>query len=275
MAFRRIALSLLIVVGVFAACGGDDDGAESGVALDDTIGAPQESGYEDAAEPSVGPSIVKTASLEVGVVAERLSAAAQDVIDIATDPKVGGFLVSSLVDTETVSGEVVVKVPSPSFENVVAELDGVGDVTRQELAGEDLTEDFLSAHAQVQRARNRTDDLLTRLERTKDRAVRFELRQELSTASDELRAFEDEQTFIDGQTAYSAIDVGLYETAPPPPPAEPALERAFGTAKSVTLAIVSGVLVVVGAVAPVAALLVLLYLIGAPIIRRLRPRLGS
>ena len=271
MAFGRLGVTVAVTMAVAVgatACGGDG-GDEASVSINDPIGAP------DSGVGTTGPSVVKNASLEVEVAQKRLSSAAQSVIDLATSSRVGGFLVSSVVDLERGYGigNVVVKVPAPRFEGVVADLGEVGQVTRQQLAGRDLTSKFLETHAKVLRARARTAGLLSRLARTDDPGARFQLREDLAAARDELRRLEQNETYIEGETAYSTIQVALAGKRPPAPPEKPAFERALTTAKKITVAIGSGVVLTAGVVIPIGALLVALYLVGAPIVRRARPRL--
>jgi hypothetical protein len=281
MAFRRIALPLLVVVALTAGCGDDDD--SGGVALDRPIGAPESgSTYETAAGRATtsidaDTSVVKSASVEVDVVQDELNSAAQAVIDLATASKVGGFLVSSVVDVDEGygSGRVVVKVPAPRFEHVVGELNTVGEITRQELEGQDLAGEFLKTQSSVRVARSRTAALLKRLQRTDDPAVKFELREDLVASKERLQALQQNESYIEAQTAYSTIQVSLTGKEPPPAPAKPAFERALATAKTISVAIASGAVLAAGVIVPIGLLLVGLYLVAAPVVRRLKPRLDA
>jgi Domain of unknown function (DUF4349) len=285
MAWGRISLSLasVVVIGLVAtACSVGSDDSE-GVSIDQPIGAPDtgssfdEGSSAQATAIDSGPSVVKTASVELDVVTDELSSAAQAVVDMATSSKVGGFLVTSVVDLDEGfgSGNVVVRVPAPHFEEVVGDLETVGDITRQELEGQDLTADFLDTHARLRQARSRLATLLDRLRRNEDPAARLELREDLQTSRDALRRLRQNESFITGQTAYSTIDVALTGKQPPAPPQPPAFERASATAKTIVLAIASGAVLAAGVIVPIGVLLLVLYLVGATIVRRLKPRLES
>jgi hypothetical protein len=282
MGSGRIALPLLFVAIVAAACVGDGDDS-AGVSIDQPIGAP-ESGSNPDEQPSggapasvAGPSVAKTASVEVDVVQDELNSAAQEVVDLATSSKVGGFLVSSVVDLNEGygSGNVVVKVPAPRFEQVVGDLETIGEITRQQLEGQDLTAEFLDTHARVQRARSRTATLLSRLKRNEDPGVRFKLRENIVSSKEEVRRLQQNESYITGQSAYLLIDVSLAGKQPPAAPEKPAFERALATAKTIVLAIASGAVLAAGVIVPIGLLLLIAYLVGVPIFRRLRPRLES
>jgi hypothetical protein len=222
----RMAAVVLVAGLVLGACGGDDD---HGVTASEPIGAPEDAASYDTA---AGPTVAKTASIDVEVPRSELGDSAQAVVDLATSPKIGGFLVSSVLDLEDGygSGAILVEVPTDKFEQSVAELSGIGELTRQEMSGADWTADVAAARTKAERRR--------------------------------LRA----------ETAYSPIDVALEGRRPPPAPAEPPLERALGTAKAILLAVASAGIVAGGAAIPVVVVLLALYLAWSRIARRLRVR---
>ena len=287
MAFRRIALSILVVAALAAACASDEP--EAGISVDEPIGAPDGGGEYDgsstassssgerAASVDPGPSVIKDASVAMEVASDELTAAAQKIVDLTTGPRVDGYLVSSVVDLENGYGygEVAVKVPSSRFEQVVGDLASIGRITLQRLQGEDLSSDFLQARASVARAEDDIASLLRQLDKTDDAAVRFQIRQDIADAKHELARFQQNETYIRGETAYSNVEVALEGTRPAPPPAEPVFERALGTAKAISLAIGSGLVLAAGVLIPLGVVAFLLYLIGGPIVRKLKPRLGA
>ncbi|MDP9068730.1 MAG: DUF4349 domain-containing protein [Actinomycetota bacterium] len=270
MARRTFGTALLAVLLLGTACGGDgsEDGGP-GVSLDRPIGAPEEAAAADA--------VAKSAFAAMRVPRSDLDSATQEVVDLATGPEVAGFLVSSVFDTEVGHGSarVLVKVPSTAFEHVVAKLGGIGEVTRQELSGEDMNPELLQARDAVRRARDRTGTLISRLQATNDEALSFKLRQRLQASRTELRTAGRQASHLGSELAFSEVDVALTATPPPPLPKEPVVERALGTARAITLGIASGAILVAGVALPLLALLVLLFLLGGPIVRRLKPRLRS
>ena len=273
MAFRRIALSLLVVAAVAAAC---SSGEDAGISVEEPIGAPDD-GAAEAAPINHAPSVIKDALVEMQVARDKLNAAAQDIVDLTTGPRIDGFLVSSVVDLERGYGygKISVKVPSSRFEQVIGDLSSIGRITVQHLQGQDLSADFLQARASIATAEDRVASLLRQLEGTEDRAARFEIRQDISETKDDLARFEQNESYIEGQTAYSDIEVALDGTQPVGPPQKPVFERALGTATDISVAIGSGVVLAAGVVVPLGVVAVVLYLIGAPIFRRFRPRLET
>lgn len=276
----RISMALVAVALSVAACGGDDssEGTDAGISLDQAIGASGTSSRAGGGATSdEGASVAKSAFAAMQVPKDELDSAAQSVVDLATSPQVGGFLVSSIFDTQERHGSahVLVKVPAPRFEGVVAQLGNIGEITRQELEGQDMTPEVLQAHAALQRARARTAALIERLDGVEGDAARFQLRERLREARTELRSKRQDANFMSPEVEFSSVEVALRATPPPPPPDKPAVERALATARSLTLGIASAAVLIAGAVIPILGLLVVVYLIGAPIVRRLKPRLQS
>lgn len=221
VAFRRLAVFLVVTAMGLAACGGDDEG-DAGVTVSEGIGAPEPAPLEPP------PSVAKSARVEMEVARSGLTDAAQAVVDLATSDRVGGFLASSIVDLEEGYGSatILVQVPAARFEETVARLGDLGDVTRQEMAGQAVPRGA------------------TRKERAR----------------------------VDAHTAFAPIDVALDARRPPAPRRKPALERSLETATGISLAILSAAIVGAGVALPVGALLLLLWLAWAVVIRRLRLR---
>ena len=222
MRLRRNVLAVLAMALVLGACGGDSD--DAGVSVDEIAAAPE---TEPALETP--PSVAKSGRVEMEVGRAEVGDAAQAVVDLATSPKTGGFLTSSVVDLQDGYGfaTILVQVPAERFEETVAGLDGIGDVTRQEMAGEQPGAPGM------------------------DRAERAD---------------------AVARAAYAPIDVAIAGRRPPAPPPESPIERALGNAKGISLAIASGAIVAAGAVAPAAAVVLVLYLGWSLLIRRLRLR---
>jgi hypothetical protein len=229
-AFRGVAVGLMVAGLALGACGGDDADRGGGVTVDDPIGGPETGvSYDTPADPAIS----KSASIDVEVPRSELGESAQAVVDLATSPKVGGFLVSSVLDLEDGygSGAILVEVPSDEFEASVVELSGIGELRRQEMSGADLTYDLAAATTKEAKARVRAD------------------------------------------AAYSQIDVALAGKRPPPAPEKPPVERALATAKTISLVIASGAIVAGGVGLPVGVAALILYLVATRIARRLRVRL--
>lgn len=131
----RIVPAAMVAVLVLGACGGSDD--DAGISVEEIAAAPE---TETALETP--PHVAKSGRVEMEVGRADVAGAAQAVVDLATSAKVGGFLTTSVVDLGDGYGAaaILVQVPADRFEETVAGLGAIGEVTRQEMAGEDLAE---------------------------------------------------------------------------------------------------------------------------------------
>lgn len=131
MRLRRKLVAVAGVALMLGACGGDSD--DAGIEVDEIAAAP-----ETAPALDNPPSVAKSGRVEMEVARTEVGDAAQAVVDLATSPKIGGFLSSSVVDLEDGYGfaSIQVQVPAERFEQAMTGLGGIGDVTRQEMAGE-------------------------------------------------------------------------------------------------------------------------------------------
>ena len=284
MAFRRIALSLLAVAMLGVACGGDSDSGD-GINLSQPIAEhnPGQHVEPDAGEQDDSPGtsdppavIVKDALVNMSVAHRDLTSATQEIVDLVVSPRVGGFLSQSELDREDGYGtaNVLIKVPAFTFEEVVSQLNQIGDIRRQSIQGDDRSEAFARARQKVQLTENRVKGLLNLLDETEDAAARFELRQKIAAAKADLDTHSSNADFIEAQTTFSTIDVYL-EARAPVTPDEPVIERALGTAKDISLAIASGLLLAAGVLVPIGAILFVIYAIAMFVRKRMRPRLQS
>ena len=138
---RRIALALTVAALALGACADSSD--DAGVTVNEPIGAPEpDVTLEAEVTAELPPSVAKSARVEMEVARAEVSSAAQAVVDLATSPKIDGYLESSVVDLENDYGTavVLVQVPVARFEQTMADLGGIGKVTRQEMAGQQLAE---------------------------------------------------------------------------------------------------------------------------------------
>ena len=277
MGLRRIGLILVVLVAFGTACGGDEEQGDSagGISLDQSIGASSQGAPASATAGEAQSAVAKSAFAAMEVPRRDLDSAAQAVVDIATARDVGGYLVSSVYDRDDGHGaaRVLVHVPSSEFELVVGKLGSIGEVKRQELAGEDISPEVMRAREDLRRARGRTAHLLRRLAAASDEATRFELRGLIRSSKGRVRSATQAMGRVGADVAIASIEVDLRATPPPPAPEKPVFERALGTAKTITLGIGSGAVLLAGVLVPIAALVAVLLVLGGPVLRRIKPHL--
>ncbi len=283
-----MAALLLIAVLIFGACsGGAGDSASSGGGVTsgdgggdaayDEIGAPEtmedtdagastgggDDGFQSAPAtdlPDVGPNVIKTATLGIEVKGS-FSDSMQDVIDAAT--RHGGFVTSSsIAGDDARSGSIVIRVPSEQFEATLGEIKGIASkVTREEVAGQDVSQEFVDLTSRVRNLEAQENVLLGLMNDATTVAASIRVQRELSGVQMEIERLRGRINYLKDQTDYSTISLRMREpgaVAAKPAPPEGAFERAWDNATKTLAFIYTGVVVGAGFVLPLALIALML-----------------
>lgn len=304
---RLAALSVLflLVAGVVGACssdspsaaGGDDTGgsttdlsAEHGVLA--PAAAPQGRGmaYDAttvtgtggssgsgglagtlAQSPDVGPSVIKTANVDLEVARDGLQEATRDSMSIAG--RFGGFvLATSTQDDRTASASVVLRVPADSFERALSELEGLGKVKGEQISGEDVGQEFVDLEARVRNLESQEAVLLRLMDRSQSVSDTIRVQRELQGVQLEIERLTGRLRYLRDQADMGTISMSFVEVgAPAHKPPSGVIAKAWAQAVDLALAVVAAVIVGTGFLIPVAVLALLVFLV----LRALRPRLSS
>ena len=225
-------LLIVVVAGVLAfgavACssGEDDDSGEAaGVAEDAAEAGGAEDGVaEDAVAvsqpvegggslPSVGPSVVQTASLSLAVPRDQFDATIQRARTIATGS--GGFVVSSSAsqgdEGQLVRGSLVVRVPERAYARVLEQLADLGTVEAQEEAGQDVSQELVDLQARIRHLEAVEARLLGFLEEADTVGAALTVQAELNRVQLELEQARGRLAYLDDQVAYATIALDVRE----------------------------------------------------------------
>lgn len=282
MARTRLAMAAVAVALAAAACsGGGPDGqtAGGGVSTRDAL-APEALAEPGAAEaeigsgaagsaalPPLGPSVIKTAELEVEVPRDRLEDAASEVTSAAA--AAGGFLLSSTT-TEGGSGTatLVLRVPSGRFEETLGRIRKVGTVQAEHVAGEEVGQEFVDLEARLRNFQAQQTVLLRLMGEAATITDTIRVQNELQGVQLEIERIRGRLRYLRDQTALGTVTVRLEEEGAA---STAVFGNAWNRAVDLFLGVVSAVIVAGGIVVPfalMAAAAVLGY-------RRLRPRFGG
>jgi hypothetical protein len=119
----------------------------------------------------------------------------------------GGYL-SSRQDQS-----IVVRVPRDRFDDVIARIEKLGDVTHRDIKAQDVTDEFVDIQARLKNAyniRDRLSDLLTRAA-VKDA---LEIEKELGRVTEDIERMEGRLKLLRDQIAFSTITVTFTPLAP-------------------------------------------------------------
>jgi hypothetical protein len=295
----RPLLVLSIVALAASACGGDDPGGEAAeqagsatLADEDAAGDGVEAGpaeqtgggegdsgdgelgFDFGEVPVAGPSVIKTAEVDVVVGRGRFDDAFGDATLIAG--RYGGFVTSS---TESGSrakrGSLTLRVPAERFEQALADVRGLGDVRSQTISGEDVSADFVDLEARLTTWRSQEAVLLRLMDRATTIEGTLRVQRELQDVQFRIEQIRGQLRVLEDRTALSTIVVGMAERGAPPVsrpavPSRPSLARAWREAVDGFLGVLYSVVVFLGYAVPILLVAVLAWLGW----RRLRPETG-
>jgi len=217
--------------------------------------------------PSIGPSVIKTGSVTVKVEEGSFKDSLQGVI--ATARAHGGFVLSTDVGGDDArSGTLVIRVPSTRFEQVLSEVEDLGELAGESISGQDVSQEFIDLEARARNLRAQEAVLLRLMDRAVSIADTIRVQGELQGVQLEIERIRGQLRYLEDQTSLGTLTVSLQEKGAAPVRAgtiDRALEQALGAA----LGVVAAVIVGAGAVLPVAVLIAVVLLI----VRQLRPRL--
>jgi hypothetical protein len=291
---RRLtgALAVLLVLAGAAACTGSGNGAaglgagdgggagrrvepapgkRSGEALalradNQALRADSQAAPTAAPLPRLGPSIIKTADVQVSVP----QADVQESVQLATDVagRFGGFVHSTSVESQgTHRGTVILRVPSTRFEEALRELRGLGRVRQENISGVDVTQEFIDLQARLRNWQAQEAVLLRLMDRARSVTDTIRVQGELARVQLEIERLRGRLNYLEDQTDLATITATFVGAGPAP--AQPTtLARAWREAVEASLQVVAGVIVATGYVVPVG----ILVMLAALALRGLRPR---
>jgi hypothetical protein len=233
----------------------DADTAASG-GLDDFGGV----GNASSDLPPIGPAVIKTASLNLEVEGDDFNSSVQDAVDIAK--RHGGFvLTTELGGGDSKRGSVVVRVPAEQFESALGELKGLGDVKRESISGQDVTQEFVDLSARLRNFEAQESVLLGLMEKASTVSASIRVQRELSSVQLEIERLRGRINYLDDQTSFSTITVDMREAGAAPPKPAGTIGRAWEQAKDTFMAVISATIIGAGFVIPIALLLVIAGLV--------------
>ena len=220
--------------------------------------------------PDLGLSVIKTATVGLEVPEDDLQETLQNAT--STAEKYGGFVVSTSVadDEDNPTGSIVVRVPASRFGDALADLESLGTVTEERVAGQDVSQEFIDLQARLRNYVAQETVLLRLMNRAQSVTDTIRVQNELARVQLEVERLRGRINFLEDQTSMSTIELRVGEEgAVTTPPGE--FSKAWQRAKDGLVSVVAGLIASLGVIVPL-GLLTLLVVFA---IVRLRPRFSS
>ncbi|MGI8709175.1 MAG: DUF4349 domain-containing protein [Actinomycetota bacterium] len=288
---RMVAVLLLVLVTGAACSGGADEGSGGGgeaavsrADSGDTGGEPELATVDENLSlqpartggsttatrlPSVPSSIIKNGDVSVEVERGGVEEAVQEVVRLAA--RYQGYVVSTTLDDSTAgSGVLIIRIPSERFELALGAVKELGDIQRQQVAGQDVTAEFVDLEARLRNWTTQEAVLLRLMDRAQTISSSIRVQAQLQQVQLEIERIRGRLNFLEDQTSLGTLAISITE-AGAASTKDSTVEKAWRDALGMGLGIVSGLIVATGVIVP----LVILLLIGLLIFRQVKPRLTT
>jgi len=281
---RRMLVVWTVLLGVVVTgCGGSEPETFSQVsdslAVERVAEAPA-SAVSDAQEPAPGAERLIVRSAELQLVVKDTEATLEQITTSVGE--LGGYVVTSQLNQydEGARVSLTVRVPAEALDSTLAQFrDWALEVRRQNVTGEDVTEEYSDLQAQLRHLEATEARLLTFLEEAEDTEATLAVYSELQPVQGEIERVKGRIQYLEGAAAMSSIYVELIPDALAQP-ISVAGWRPQGTLRQAVEALIRTLQFLVEAliwvlvyIAPVALVVLVLPLLALVwIVRRLRRR---
>lgn len=223
-----------------------------------------------------GAKVVKTANLRVRVGKGRFQSSFAEASAIAN--RHGGFVASSSqanATDEAAEGTLTIRVPADKFETARNELGALGTLENLEMGGQDVSAQIVDYDARIRNLQAQEQALSTLLSRARTIGEVLEVQGQLFNVRQQIEQLQAERANLDAQASMATITATVFEpgAAAARPPEEPAtgLARSFERAWDGAIAVIGGVVVVVGYLVPLVLIALLAWAIFRLATRHRRP----
>jgi Domain of unknown function (DUF4349) len=285
---KKLALlvPLVLALAVAACNSGNSDNAASGgtggggdVAEGSAEASPGGGGSKasdravsSSAVPQVGPQVVKTASLRLGIAHGSFEDKVGEAHAVADS--YAGFVVESFASQGSgkriAEGSLVLRIPAESYDSALSRLRELGKVESLEESGQDVSKEFVDLNARIRQLRAVEAQLLELLQRADDVPAALAVQNQLSQVQLDLEQARGRLQYLDNRVAFATISMSMHELG--------VVARkdggfkivaAWATAGSAFLTVVGWLFIGIAVAAPLLILLGLGFLVGRVIRRRL------
>jgi flagellar motor protein MotB len=223
----------------------------------------------DAALPRIGPKVIKVADVDVALPRGGFQDGLQHAVQIAG--RYEGYVVSTTVASSgPPTGTVVIRVPETRFEAALADLKGLGEVTRENVSGQDVSQEFVDFRARLRNAKAQEAVLLRLMDRAHSVSATIRVEQQLEGVQLSIERLKGQLRYLGSQTAMSTITVGFSQVGVVAQH-DSSIQKAWRQAGAAFLSVVSSVIVGAAYILPLG----LLALLVTMAVRWWRPRMSA
>jgi len=120
----------------------------------------------------------------------------------------GGYVESKSEESES-SGSMSMRIPADRFRSAVGALEGLGEVVRKSVSGQDVTEQYVDIEARLKTKKELRDRLQQLLSKAKDVKDVIAIETELNRIQADIDSMEARMRVLKGQVDYATVDVSF------------------------------------------------------------------
>lgn len=195
----------------------------------------------------------QTAADEIGLIANRYGGHVAD------------FSAQKIKDRTI--GTVTVRIPEDNFEEVIKEIEKVGDLKEENITLEDVTEQYIDLKARLENSERQEQRYLEILEMAVTVEDVLKVENQLGRIRGDIESMQGRLTYLDNRISLSTVQVQLSE--PEVIVHESGIGKAFNDAIDAFLSAVRYIIIFMGYFIPVAVFLTVVALLGRIIYRKL------
>jgi hypothetical protein len=218
--------------------------------------------------PDIGPAVIKTAKIQIEVEEDTFQESVQAAIAVAE--RHGGFVLESQVGgRDEGTGSVVLRIPAEQFEAALGELKDIavdGGVQSERISGQDVSQEFVDLNSRLRNFEAQEEVLLGLMEKAATVSDSIRVQRELTNVQLEIEQLRGRLNFLEDQTQFSTITLGMNEAGVAKPKPAGTIDKAWDQAKEAFGAVVSAVIISTGFIVPI-ALLALIALLAVKLLR--------
>jgi hypothetical protein len=225
--------------------------------------------------PSLQAKIIKNADITLQVKDGTFTDHFQHATLVAA--RHGGFVSSSQTASGKLhSGTIVIRVPASQFEAALTELKGLGTVMAENITGQDVTSQFVDLQARLRNWESQETVLLRLMNSATTIEDSIKVQRELQDVQLAIEQIRGQLRVLSDQTELSTITTSMAEAGavPSKPARRSAPSQAWYTGRRVFVGVVTGVVLALGYLIPMAIFALVALLVWLAF-KRIKPRFAS
>lgn len=202
--------------------------------------------------------VIKTSYISLGVEDFRTAADEIKAIVNGYGGHVADFSARNIRDR--ITGTITVRIPADNFEDVIKEIEKVGDLKEEKITLEDVTEQYIDLTARLTNLKRQEQRYLEILEMAVTVEEVLTVEHQLERIRGDIESMEGRVLYLDNRISLSTIHIQLSE--PEPIKHESGIQKVLTDAVDAFLSTVRGIIIFMGYFIPVAVFLTVAAMLG-------------